>query len=113
MLLFVYIMGGGGGFFRYFLNVFEGNHLSSGIVQSPQGCLCVVGMERVCILAKNVLRPPLSELSGSAPGRWLLYLQMYRKGCRPRRAREIPSGYLRIKHSFFSIVLFSRKFVEV
>ena len=44
-----------------------GNHCSSVIVQSPQGCSCVVGMEQCCILAKNIFQCPLSEFSGSAP----------------------------------------------
>ena len=36
---------------------FEGNHLPRGIVQSPQGCTCVVGMKRGCTLTKNFFGP--------------------------------------------------------
>ena len=32
-------------FSQIFRTFFEGNHLLSGIVQQPQGCSCVVGME--------------------------------------------------------------------
>ena len=70
-------MGGGGsegppffsGFSRHFL---ESNRLSSGIVQPPQGCSCVLGRERGCILANNCfgslflncLDPPLNVNEG-------------------------------------------------
>ena len=39
---------------------------SSGIVQSAQGCSCVVGMEGCCALAEY-FSSPLSEISGFAP----------------------------------------------
>ena len=34
------------------------SHLSSDIVQSPQGCSCGVGMEQCCALTKFFLAPP-------------------------------------------------------
>ena len=45
-------------FFSFcFLN--EMNQLLSGVVQSPQGCSCVVDLERCCALAKFFSSPSL------------------------------------------------------
>ena len=49
--------------FGFFYRIFVTNHLSSSdIVQSAQGCSCVVGMQQYCVLTKNV-----SEFSGLTP----------------------------------------------
>ena len=70
--------GGGGGvegargprlsFFGFFYIIFVTNCLSSsGIVQSPQGCTCVVDMEYHHVLHScQKVFGPLSEFSGSA-----------------------------------------------
>ena len=50
--------GRGAPLFGFFYRIFVTNRLSSsGIVQSAQGCSCVVGMERCCALAKNLSAP--------------------------------------------------------
>ena len=63
--------GGGGGaqapFFGFFYIIFVTNPLSSsGIVQSAQGCSCVVGKMQRCALGK-IFQPPFSEFSVSIP----------------------------------------------
>ena len=41
----------------FFFLSFETNRLSSGTVQSTQGCSCVVGMEQCSALTKNLFGP--------------------------------------------------------
>ena len=41
----------------FFKKSFEANNFLSGIVQSPQGCSCGVGLERCCALDKSFSAP--------------------------------------------------------
>ena len=65
-------------FLGFLKNIFEADHRLSGILQSPEGCLCGVGLERCGALHKKFFAPPpplLSEFSVSASELFLIWTQ--------------------------------------